>query len=226
MDILFRFSLLHEHQGAGNVKDAVRIPQQLPGGVEHPVAAEMGGDDLQMGEDIQDMPQAGGMGVVVAGVAHVEQDGNFSLNHFIHGEKPGVINVEPLGIRVHLDTPQAVLQNPLRFFLQTLHFRMDGAEADEAVMGLGLFQNKGVDRAYPVGGIGNRQDHKAADTGLGAALQQHFHGAVHFQTAVQLVKVPDTVAGLACDFIGIYMGMNVDDLHRDNPSFSWSQAQK
>jgi len=52
VDVLLRFSLLHEHHGGGNVENAVGVPQQLPGGVEHGVAAEMGGDDFQPGENV------------------------------------------------------------------------------------------------------------------------------------------------------------------------------
>ena len=212
IDVIFRLALFHEHQGAGNIKDAVGVPQQFPGGVVHAVAAEMGSDHIQLGEQIQDLPQPDRMGIVVAQVAHVKDQRDPSLNGIVHRVQPHIVDGKPLGIGMHFDTPEARIQDPVRFGADTGHLRMDGAEADKIIILLRLLQNEAVDAVDPVGGIGNGQDHVLADTGLSAPLPEHFHGTIHI-AAVQLVKFLDAVGCLPGHLIGVNMGMDVDDLH-------------
>ena len=212
VDVFFRFALFHEHQGGGGVENAVLVPQELPGGMEHPVAAEVGGDDGQPGKQIQNPPQPGGVGVGVPGVAHVEHDGDLVLEQVVDREEPLVVDVEPLGVRVHLDAPEAVLQNPVGLLQQAVHLGVEGAEAREILVLTGLGQQKFVDAADSLGGIGHGQYHKMADARLSTPLPEHFYGAIH-AAAVDLVEIPDGIRGLPGDGVRVNVGVDVDDLH-------------
>ena len=72
---------------------------------------------------------------------------------------------------MHFDALQPGLQDPFYFLFNVFHGGVDGAEADEAVVGLSLFQKEGIDAMYPVGGVGHRQHNKLLDAGLPANLQ-------------------------------------------------------
>ena len=216
IDVVLRLAPLHEHQGGGGVENAVGVPEQLPGGVEHPVAAEMGGDDLKPGEQIQHPAQPGGVGVRIPGIAHVEHCGDAVAHGFIHREEPLVVDVEALGVWVHLDAPQTQGDDPLQLVNGGVHGGVEGAEADEILMELCLGVEKIVDGLDPVGGVGHREHHIAGDTGLRAPAAEHFDRAVHVG-AVELVEIPDGIGGLPGYFFGVDVIVNVDDLQEKSP---------
>ena len=64
------------------------------------------------------------MGEIIAQVAHVEHDGDLILEQVVDREQPFIVDVEPLGVRVHLDAVQSLVQDPLGFLHQPLHLRV------------------------------------------------------------------------------------------------------
>lgn len=60
--------------------------------MEHGVAAKMGGNDFQLGENAENLPQTHRMRVIVALVAHVEHDGDLALDGVVHRIQPQIVN--------------------------------------------------------------------------------------------------------------------------------------
>ena len=110
----------------------------------------MGSNHLQLGKKVQNFSQLQGMGVVITAIAHMKQDGQFSLYRFVKGENPGIINGEPLRIRVHFNAVQPHIYNPLRFIHQSVHFCVDCAEGDKTIVAAGLCLYKIVDFPHPI----------------------------------------------------------------------------
>ena len=61
IDVLFRHARFHKHQGAGYIKETIRVLQVLVGLSVNVLRAEMGGDDLQTGEHFQHLEQTVGV---------------------------------------------------------------------------------------------------------------------------------------------------------------------
>ena len=107
VDVLLRHTVLHEHQRTGYIKNAILVPQQFESGFIHAVAAKMRGDDLQFREQIQHPPQLQGMRVIISVISHVQDHRQLTGNGIIHRKQPGIVDGEPLGIRVHFNPLQS-----------------------------------------------------------------------------------------------------------------------
>ena len=76
----------------------------------HRVAAHVRGNQLQPGVDAQDRDEAVRVGVVIAAVAGVHEDGQpVRLAHFVDSEAAEVVNLEALDVGVQLDAVQTQL---------------------------------------------------------------------------------------------------------------------
>jgi len=106
------------------------------------------------------MPQLFRAGVVIPQIAHMDNNGQLVLNHFVHREKPGIVNVKDLRVWVDLNAPQALFYNVCHFVFQVVHCCVDSAVAIESRLFFKLFQNEIVDMPGALGLDGHGKHHK------------------------------------------------------------------
>ena len=79
VDIFLCHALIHKHKGAGDIEKSVGVFKLLTGSFVHGVATKVGSNDLQLGKQLQHLPQPPGMGVIIPLVTHMKQHRQPSL---------------------------------------------------------------------------------------------------------------------------------------------------
>ena len=176
------------------------------------VAAEMGADSYELGEQLHYVVHAVGTGVIVAVIAGMDKQGKPAGDRFDHFENMGCVDLEALNVGMDLYALEAGCDYIIHYLRNIFHIGMHGGEGDNAV---GIFcvglQNKVVYAADLRGGGGYGMGHETL-----------YAGAVHFtqrsgELAVEghgyIVESAHGAGGLFCYFVRENMHMKIYDVH-------------
>ena len=162
----------------------------------------MRGNQLQPGVDAQNRDEAVRVGVVVAAVAGVHEDGQpVRLAHLVDFEAAEVVDLEALNVGVQLDTVQAQLPQMMVVTDKVGTVRVERAEPEEAAARRGdLGGDKLVDVPHLMRRGGDRFHDEAVDAAGVCAAEQFFRRAA--AGGVGSVNVPMPAAARAAIFAG------------------------
>ena len=113
----------------------------------------MRADEHRLREGLQHWDKLVRVGILIPGIASMQQHRQPPCQHFEHPHAPGLVQRKALNIRVQLDPVQPQIQDLLDIRFHILAVRMQGPEADQARRGFCLTgSNKLVD-SRDLGGL-------------------------------------------------------------------------
>ena len=188
------------------IGNAVKLRCLVPDGI----CTEVGTDNGEAGIGLQNGDQTIGVGVVIAGITCMDEDGQSPLAKLKHFEAAVVIQLEGLNIRVEFHALETKGNNLFHVPPDIVALSMKGTDSGKAaVAGRHLSRNEAVDGTHLMGRGGHGADHKMVHPRSTAGAQQGFAAAV--QHGVAVIKTVGTGHSLGRNFRRIDMAMAVDN---------------
>ena len=126
----------------------------------------MGSIDHELREGVQDVLEAAGVRVIVAVIAHVDDDRQATLDDFVHAHEPWVVEVDFLGVGVDFHAFEAEANGSLDLFFRIGVVLMHGHEAREFGMRFAFAGDEVIDRFHRFGFGGDRMHDEVGDGGF------------------------------------------------------------
>ena len=149
---------------------------------------------------------------VVTIVAGVDDDGQAALDDLVQVHQAWVVHVHLLRVRVNLHALQPQADSAIDFPFHVFEILVHGGEADEVVVGAALLGDEVVDNGHLARRCGHGM-HEVVSDGRALAGREHRGGGSVLGVHVHAVEIAHRRGGLAGDFVGINVGMGINDGH-------------